>query len=402
MIVAFVAIALAATPVAAQVVVATGVSEDATEANSQPKIGGDSGGTVYLTFVKPVGGTDQVFVASAPDGRRWTLRQISHAAVPSRYPALAVGPDDTVHVTWTQYDQGVGKVYYARYDGRRWSAPAKVSPGAPYAGVPAAAVDAEGTVHLVWYGIRAEAPTVRTRHGSVYEILYTALRHGRWRTPELISPGIPDSVNPALVIDGGGRLHSAWYQYDLRNYQVRYTRRDGTWAKPQTVSFGPADALGVALAAGRDGTADVVWERREADGSRIYFAELRQRWSTPQQISPPSQSAFNPSVAVDESSQIYVTWDSDGQVYLRRRADGWSDTARITREGTNTRPVLGKVRGAVILMWTQRVGGVPRLQVAAVAGAFGAPPPRAAPWGIIVALLVALIAVWRIRKLRSP
>ncbi len=396
-IAAFILIALAVAPAAAQVVVATGVAEDATEANSQPKIGIDDRGTVYLAFVKPSGGVDQIFVASSSEGRRWNLQQVTRATAHSRYPALAAGPKNTVHLAWTQYDNGVGKVYYSRYDGRQWSTPVKVSPGETYAGVPAMAVDAQGTVHLVWYGIRAEAPAVRTRHGSIYEILYTALRDGRWREPELISPGIPDSVNPALGIDGLGRLHSAWYQYDLRNYQVRHTLRDGRWAKPETVSSGSADALGVALAAGADGAAYVVWERRESGGSRIYFAEFRQRWRGQQQISPPSQSAFNPSVAVDEHGQIYVAWDSAGQVYLRRRAGGWLGTDRVTRDGKNTQPVLGAARGAMVLMWTQQLAGESRLQVATVAGAFGAPArgPRP-PWApiIIGLVIVAYYLFW--------
>lgn len=399
-IAALILIALVATPAAAQVVVATGVAEDATEATSQPKIGIDGRGTVYLTFVKPSGGADQIFVASSSDGRRWNLQQVTRAAAHSRYPALAVGPDNTVHLAWTQYDNGVGKVYYSRHDGRQWSTPVKVSPGETYAGVPAVAVDAQGTVHLVWYGIRAEAPAVRTRHGSIYEILYTAFRDGRWREPELISPGIPDSVNPALGIDGLGRLHSAWYQYDLRNYQVRHTLRDSTWDKPETVSSGRADALGVALAVGPDGAAYVVWERRESGGSRIYFAAFRQRWSGQQQISPPAQSAFNPSVAVDERGQVYAAWDSAGQVYLRRRAGGWLGTDRVTSDGKNTQPVLGAARSAVVLMWTQQLAEESRLQVATVAGAFGAPSPRTQlPWGPIVLLIIVLAAVWQWRRM---
>ena len=47
----------------AQTVVATDVAEDATEANSQPKIGADSHGRIYLAFEKPAGGYSQIFVA---------------------------------------------------------------------------------------------------------------------------------------------------------------------------------------------------------------------------------------------------------------------------------------------------------------------------------------------------
>jgi hypothetical protein len=400
-----VAVTLIVAPSAqAQTVVARGVADDATDANSQQKIGIDSRGKAYLTFVKPAGGVGQIVVASSRDLRRWEEYQVTHATIPSRYPALAVGPDDTVHLAWTQYDAGIGKVYYARYDGRRWSAPVKVSPGEAYAGVPALAVDTHGTVHLVWYGIRPEAPVVKTRHGSVYEILYTAFRDVQWLPPELISPGIPDAVNPSLALDDLGRLHSAWYQFDLRTYQARHTMSAGGWTPPRTISSGRDDALGVSLATGPQGTVEVVWERRETGGSRVYFAEFRQRWSGQQQISPPAQNAFHPTVAVDDAGRLYVAWDSDGVITLRRRDDGWQDVERVSADGKNTQPVLGASQDTVLLAWTQSVAGESRIQLFTVAGTrYAVPPPRArSPWGLLTLLVLLLGAAWLWTRRRRP
>lgn len=377
-----------AAPASAQAVVATGVAEDATEANSQPKIAADTSGKVYLTFVKPAGGYSQIFVASSADGRRWALEQVSRTRAHARYPALAVGPDDAVHLAWTQYDGGVGTVYYARRTTGRWSTPLKISPGDAYAGIPALAVDTRGTVHMVWYGIRAGAPVVTTRHGSLYEILYTSTSGGRWSSPKVISPGIPDSINPALVIDESGRLHSAWYQFDLRNYQVRHTVTDrGTWTRPETVSSGRGDSMAVALAAG-PGVVLVVWERRDPDGSRIDFAEHTQRWSDQQQLSPPEQRGFNPSVAVDARGRAYVAWDSDGQIYLRRRDGTWRETIRVTRDIKNTHPIITAVKDEVLAMWTQQIGDETRLRTAILAGGAIAPSPSRLPWGLLIAGLL--------------
>lgn len=405
-------IMLATTSAAAQVVVATGVAEDATEANSQMKIGIDRRGMVYLTFVKPSGGVDQVFVASSAGGRRWRVQQVTRAPAPARYPALAVGLGGAVHLAWTQYDNGVGKVYYARHDGRAWSRAAKVSPGEAYAGVPALVADAQDTVHLVWYGIRAQAPAVRTRHGSIYEIFYTALSGGRWRKPLIISPGIPDAVNPALALDDLGRLHSAWYQFDLRAYQARHALRpapDGAglreraWDQPVTVSTGRADALGVTLTAGPGGAAYVLWERREPPGSRIYGAEHRGRWSGQEQVSPASQNASSPTAAVDGRGNLYVAWDSDGQIYLRRREGTWQRAGRVTTSGRNSLPAIAAAGNAVVLMWTAETAGDRRVEFAALAGELE--PLSPLPWnmrGIVLALLIVgmLFFAWSQRRRR--
>src|SRR5437667_9528379 len=63
----------------AQTVVAMDVAEDATEANSQPKIGADSHGRVYLAFEKPAGGYWQILVAPSPDSLGRDRQQASRA-----------------------------------------------------------------------------------------------------------------------------------------------------------------------------------------------------------------------------------------------------------------------------------------------------------------------------------
>src|SRR5438445_11280842 len=94
-------IMVTAVSAAAPTIVAPDVTEDATQANSQPKIGVDASGKIYITFVSTAGGYSQSFVASSTDGRRWDLQQVTQARAHSRYPALAVGPDNTVHLAWT-------------------------------------------------------------------------------------------------------------------------------------------------------------------------------------------------------------------------------------------------------------------------------------------------------------
>ena len=395
-----------ATSAGAQATVATGVSADATDANSQPKIGRDGRGTIHLVFVRPVSGVEQVFVGSSRDGgRSWQTRQITAASVESRYPTLAVGPDDQVHLAWTQYDGGVGKVYYSRFNGTRWTVPVKISPGTAYAGVPSIAVERDGTVHLVWYGIREQAPAVRTRHGSIYEILYSGAPGGRWSKPEVISPGIPDSINPTLGVDARDRLHSAWYQFDIRSYQVQHAVRTVRWNLPDQVSSGNDDAFSVAMGIGPNSSVYLVWERRSASDIRINFGERHERWTVQQPLSPAGQRALNPSVAADERNHLYAAWEVDGQIYLRRWEAQWLPPERLTSEGENANPILASGRGAVDLMWTQKVAGEQRLRFATIAGLPGGRTGTASrsPWGLIllVLILVAGVSVWRrMRALR--
>ncbi len=397
--IAVIVLLVVAAPASAQVIVATGVADDATEANSQPKIARDHRGTIYLTFVKPVGGIAQIFLASSTDdGKSWRLQSVTTGRAESRYPALTVGPDNTVHVAWTQYEGGVGKVYYARFDGQHWTPASRISPGEVYAGIPALTIDPQGQVHVVWYGIRNQAPTVQTRHGSLYEILYTASTGRPWTAPEVISPGIPDSINPTLGIDRQGRLHSAWYQFDLRSYQVRHTMHDRTWTQPEQVSRGE-DASSVAMAIDHNDTVYLVWERHEATGTRIYFAERNQRWSTQEPLSVAGRRAENPSVAVDDRGKVYVAWASEGAIHLTRRTRAWQGADRISAEGHNDHPILASNGEGVDLVWTQLAGTDRRLLYVTLGTRDGTASLRLPPvWGTLILVTLLMFAVWQWRR----
>lgn len=391
-------ITLLASSAPAQSVVATGVSEDATEAASESKIARDERGAVHVTFVKPAGGVDQVHVASSTDGgKTWNAQQVTRRNVPSRYPTIAAGPDSNLHLAWTTYEP-IGHIYYSSFDGTRWTIPVKISPGDAYAGVPAIAVDRRGDPQVVWYGIRDQAPPVTTRHGSIYEILYSGRSAGRWSAPIVISPGIPDSINPALAIDADGTLHSAWYQFDIEAYQVQYTRRLREWEVPKQVSSGDADAFAVALAVQEDGTAYVVWERRTVPDTLIYFAERGDQWSAQQPVSPEGRSAFHPSVAVDRRGRVYVVWESDEGLFLRRRDRQWAGIDRITAEGSNTNPVAAAYGEVVDVIWTQEVGGERRVLFASIGGPMQQASPRRSAVAALVLVALAILVLWQWRR----
>ncbi|HXF81588.1 MAG TPA: sialidase family protein [bacterium] len=389
----------AALPAAAQSVVADNVSAEATETASQPKIARDGRGGLHLALVVPVRGVDQVFVASSDDnGRSWRLTQVTTRSAPSRYPTLAAGRDGRLHLAWTTYEP-IGHVYYAQRAADNWSAPRKISPGDAYAGVPAIAVDAWGMPHLVWYGIRNQAPPVLTRHGSIYEILYSGQEGSRWTTPIVISPGIPDSINPALAADAAGDVHSAWYQFDIQAYQARYVRRrGGRWGAPEQVSAGNRDAVAVALAVHPDGRAYLVWERRGAV-PEVYFAERLDRWSGQRAISPSGQPAAHPAVAVDTQDRVHVVWESDGRIQLRRRDRHWQGVETLDAEGTNTHPIVAATGETIDMMWTQAVGGRHRVRFATL-GPRGGPSldQRRPAWTAVILILLAAGLLWQWRR----
>lgn len=339
----------AAPPTAA--VVARGVSPEATAENSQRKLLVDRQGRLLLAFVRSVGTVEQVFLAESADGgRTWRSTQVTRAPRPARLPSLALFPDDSLHLVWTEYAP-IGVVIYRERRGGSWQALVGLSQLGVYAGVPVVA-PLRGQPYVLWYGILPERPAVRTRHGSIYEVVFTQ-RAGAWTKPISISPGIPDSINPALDVGAGGRLHAAWYQFDSRVYQIRYTRYDGRWAPPRNITSGTAEHTRVALVA--DG-ADVhlVWEEQGPE-RQVMYLRLGDR---PQ---PLAKGPVREPVVVAGGGRVAAAW-SDGQAIVLRQVRPLGPPQRL---GTGSAPMLALAGRMAYVAWTS-ADSVPAVRFTAV------------------------------------
>jgi len=345
------------------VLVARGATSDATASNNEVKMLRTPAALVAAYAGGAADVPQILLVASRDGGAHWSpLGQASEGPVASRLAALAADSSGRVHVVWTRYDDGVGKVYY-----REWARPARggvagawtasqrrISPGGSYAGYPAVALDRAGRPHVVWYGIREGPPPVPTKHGSIYEILYTGYDGRAWSRPSLISSGPPDSINPALASDFTGRLHAVWYQYNGRGYAVRYAQYQAGWAAPEGVSRTSNDQFNPDVAADGQGRLSLVWEEHDARGSIIDYARRTGgTWGPPAALSAGATPAYHPSVATDATGTIWTAWDAhDGQIYARRFKNGWGPVLRLTADGGNAFPGVLSDAGALDVMWT--------------------------------------------------
>jgi len=357
--------------VGAPMLVARGATNDATASNNEVKIL-RTRGMLVAAYAGGAPGAPQILLAASRDGgAHWTpLGQASEGPIASRLAALAADAAGRVHVVWTRYDDGVGKVYY-----REWAPSAgggaagawtetqrRISPAGVYAGYPAVALDRSGHPHVVWYGIREGATPAPTKHGSIYEIIYSGYDGRVWSRPSLISTGPPDAINPALVSDFTGRLHAVWYQYNGRDYQVRYAQYDGRWGAPEGVSRTTTDEFNPDVTADGQGRLALVWEQHDARGSAIDYARRTGgSWGAPVAVSAPSAAgqtaggvpAFHPSVATDPTGAIWTAWDADdGQIYARRYKNGWGPVLRLTGDGGNVFPSVLADGGALDIIWT--------------------------------------------------
>jgi hypothetical protein len=341
------------------VVVAVGATEDATASNNQVKIVRSADGLIVAYVGSGAGGAQVYLARSQDDGAHWSrLSQVSDGPAASRLPAIALDGAGRLHVVWTRYDDGVGKIYYRVWSGA-WHGPQRrISPAVGYAGYPGLALDAAGDPQIVWYGIREGGTPLYTRHGSIYEIYYSAYTGRSWSDPILVSTGLPDSVNPAIAEGRGGGPSAVWYQFDGRAYQVRYSERDGTWGEPETVFRSRSDQFNPDIEVDAAGAVSLVWERHDDLASAIVYARRSgTRWQAPVALSAPSPAARHPSIAAGPGV-LYVAWDADdGQIYLRRYSGAWAPQVRLTANGGNSFPSVAADGVGAAVVWTHTAGG---------------------------------------------
>jgi hypothetical protein len=354
------------------VVAARGVSTDATSDNGQKKLARTDHGTIYLAVSGPVDEVEQAQVLFSIDGgRSWKPDVVlAQPGVWSDLPTLAAGDGGRIDAAWVDYS-GVGHVWYASKQNEEWSDFVKISPGETYAGFPAMVIR-DGVASLLWYA----APPDETReHGSAYEIFHSELFSGGWTTPELLSEGSEDALNPSLAQGPDSVLHGAWFQVEQGVYRAQHAVFDGEgWTVPALVSIREGTATGVAVEVDTSGVTHMVWEQAMDGSVGVAYARLEGGvWSEPVMLS--DARAQDPVLAFDEEGQVGVVWSEDGEIMARLFDGGWSPASALgpgvspsllsgeeilatwTRDTTAGAEVVitpltrGKSSGTLLLLW---------------------------------------------------
>ena len=387
------------------VVAVTDVSSTATEDNGQQKLALTPDGTLFLAYSAPnpdagqfsgskyAGAGDageSVFVARSNDeGATWTTEaRLSRDHVPARLAAIAAGPDGSVHASWVDFET-VGHVWHAVRDNGAWQPGEKVSPGPFYAGFPALAIG-EDAVHLLWY---AAPPDQETDHGSRYEIRHTIDSGQGWATPVLVSTNSQDALNPTVVRDRDGVIHTAWYQVWVNTYRANYASWNGEWQVPKAVSSFEANATGVAMDVAPDGTVHLVWEQVTGADLGVAYSRLQSEgWSEIEILS--ERGARDPVIASDDAGRVFAAWSRDGEIESRLLEGGWGPATSL---GPGAHPSL--LAGEVVrAAWTRPSGGWHEIVIGTLGGVVGDGPGILPLVVTVVALALAAVALAFLRR----
>lgn len=270
-----------------------------------PRLAIDREDGLHLAWFDLTAGDNDIFYSAKASGGTWTdAFNISDNPTPSRSPSIAVDSQGTVHVVWQDFAPGNYDIFYSQKPkGGNWSTPYNVSNNPEDSTAPSVAVDGQGIVHVAWQQDVSGTPDIFYSSRAV---------DGTWATPVNVSNNSGESDNPSLAVDAQRNVHLVWFDKTPGNEDIFYATKPngGTWSTPVNISNNTGDSEYPVLAADSQGTVNVAWQDNTPGNWEIFYSSKPAggSWSTPFNISRNSSSSGFPTIAVDDSNNVYLAW----------------------------------------------------------------------------------------------
>jgi len=266
----------------------------------------------------------------------------------------------SVYVTYTQPVSGTPQVHVdVSPDGRRWRTLGQVSRGNGPSTLSTLVVEGAGRVHVAWTQF----------DGSIGRVYYSRY-DGRWSAPVALSPATAYAGYPSMDIDSRGRLHLVWYGIRVASadqptahggiYEIYYVRREGRWTQPERISAGVPDAINPALAVDALDRVHVVWFQSDGRAYQVVYTTRPAGsgpWAPPAALTGGEAASTKPSLAVDPTGRVHVIWERGGGIdYLAGTPGQWGAAQRLSDDGAH--PTVGLWSHGVFALWRGGDGAV--------------------------------------------
>ena len=238
-------------------------------------------------------------------------KRLTYNSGGSYYPAIAVGPNDFIHVVWDDTTPVDHEIYYKRSTngGTTWTTK-RLTYTIGNSVFSDVAVDSSNHVHIVW----------GDPSSGNFEIFYRKSTDGgqTWDSAKKLTWNAGDSNFAALAVNSSSGIHVVWYDDTPGNHEI--------------------------------------YSRRSTNGGSTWTVTKRLTWN--------SGSSYHPTITVDSTNNIHMTWNDDSndgnfEIYCKRSTDGgstWPKFKRLTRNaGDSFRPVIAVGSSSTIhVAWHDR------------------------------------------------
>lgn len=297
--------------------------------SGQKKIALDSRGNVFVAFRKKFNEVYEIFVVKIENGSNGSTvvtgkeEPISKVlGTHQRNPSIVIDQADKIHVVWyggeTEDKVNERQIKYSKSQdgGKSWSDWVNISLVPGYKGEnlwqehPDIITSKNGDLFVVWEGKDKDNEKQQIKFSNSSDQGKT---WNKWRNLQA-TPRSAQS-RPTILEDSKGSLYV--FMYSSQNssiHQIWYSSSSDqgkTWSKWKNISRSLVDSRHVSATIDNKDRIYVVW--RQPSGTnlliQIFYSLLdKNQWSKPSEVHSSSNFQFFPSIGVDASDNIYISW----------------------------------------------------------------------------------------------
>lgn len=262
----------------------------------------------------------------------------------------------------------LGLLVHSQGAGAAWTAAKRLTWTTGSSSHPAIAVDPSGNPHVVW-----EDDT--SGNSAVY---YKKSLDGgaTWASSQRLTWTADDSQRPALAVDSLGALHMVWMEIlptglaDI--YYKKSTNGGDSWSSGQKLNWTGGSAGSPTIVVDASDNLHVSWYAYVSGiGETDIFYKMSTTggttWSSSRRLSWTPGYSWYPALAVADSANLHLVWEDaapgNPDIYYRKSGDGgasWSTVRRLTwTSGSSIRPAIAvSPSGVVNVVWEDDTPGV--------------------------------------------
>jgi len=218
------------------------------------------------------GNSEIYYKRSTDGGSTWdATKRLTWNSGSSRYPAIAIDPNNNLHVVWHDNIPGNYEIYYKKSTdgGSTWGATKRLTMNSGDSNYPGIAIDSNNNIHVVWDDLTP----------GNYEIYYKRSTDGgsTWGGSQRITWNSGSSGITAIAIDSNNNLHMVWDDSTPSNWEIYYkSSSDGgsTWSAAKRLTWNSGSSYYPAIAIDSNNNLHMVWQDSTPGNSEIYYKKM--------------------------------------------------------------------------------------------------------------------------------
>jgi hypothetical protein len=252
-------------------------------------------------------------------------------------PTMAVDSSGRIFVAWQDDRNGHLDIYFANSldSGLTWTSEKRINSdsGSSDQYLPSLTTDSLGNLFLVWEDFR----------NGDWDIYYAKSNDlgATWTDPNVrvnTDSGDDTQFDPTITVDSAGNIYAAWEDFRNGNWDIYFacsTDGGATWSDPNikiNSDDGTDSQTNPSIAVDSSGAIYVTWQDNRNGDLDIFFAKSLDgggTWTNPnKKINTDNSNEIqrNPSLFVDSSGFIYLAWqdyrNSNADIYFAKSTDG--------------------------------------------------------------------------------